>query len=374
MHDVLVIGAGLAGSSIAGALAAQGWDVLLVERDHFPRHKVCGEFLSPEAQQSLRALGLYTNLAALKPAPVQHARIVTQTGRAIELLLPGCAWGLSRYALDQALATAAAERGSILWAGVTVKGYERTAGGYTVQIRDGEKTVAVQTRTLIAACGRHSQSGLPPSGSPVARHRQFVGVKCHYAAVTMPPQVELFLFPGGYAGINPVEEERVNVCLLASYPAFAQAGKRVDTLLAAAAAANPALGQRLRAGHPLPETATSVAPVDPYRPAVPWDGIACVGDTAVMIPPLCGDGMAMALRSAELCAPLAHAFLQGTLSLDGWAAAYANAWHAEFDQRLRLGRFLQKLLNIPSLTELCVGAGHLMPALGRYLVQATRGA
>lgn len=373
MHDLLIIGAGLAGSSLAAAVAGQGWDVLLVERERFPRHKVCGEFLSPEAQRSLRALGLDREIAALAPAPIQQARIVAQTGRSVDLALPGCAWGLSRYCLDQALATAAEQRGVNLWVGVTVRGYERTDDGYLVHLRDGEKTVEVQTRALIAACGRHSQAGLPPKARLVARHQQFVGVKCHYAGVTMPPQVELFLFPGGYGGINPVEQGRVNVCLLVSYPAFAQAGKRVDKMLAVAAQANPALGQRLAAGHALPESAVTVAPVDPYRPAAPWDGIACVGDSAVMIPPLCGDGMAMALRSAELCAPLAHAFLQGSLTLDRWADRYGRRWHAEFDQRVWLGRILQKIFHLPRLADWSIRASHLMPALGTYLVQATRG-
>jgi len=373
MHDVLIIGAGLAGSSLAAALASQGWDVLLVERDRFPRHKVCGEFLSPEVQRSLQALGLYRDMAALAPAPIQQALIVSQTGQSVELPLPGCAWGLSRYALDQALATAAEQRGARLWTGVTVREYERTGHGYVVQVRAGEKTVEVQTRALIAACGRHSQAALPPKARTLERHQQFVGVKCHYAAVNMPAQIELFLFPGGYGGINPVEQDRVNVCLLVSYPAFAQAGKRVEKMLAAAAYANPALGQRLAAGHALPETAVSVAPVDPYRPAVPWNGVACVGDSAVMIPPLCGDGMAMAVRSAELCAPLAHAFLQGSLSLSTWADSYCKIWHAEFDQRLRLGRFLQKVFNVSLLADLSISAGRLMPALGTYLIQATRG-
>ncbi len=373
MYDVLIIGAGLAGSSLAATLASRGWDVLLVERDHFPRHKVCGEFLSPEVQRSLQALGLYADVAALTPAPVQQARLVTQTGRAVGLPLPGCAWGLSRYALDSALARAAGQRGTTLWTGAMVKDYQCTDDGYVVQVRKDEEMINVQTRALIAACGRHSQAALPPKARPLARQQQFVGVKCHYAGVTMPAQVELFLFPGGYAGINPVEQGQVNVCLLASYPAFAQAGKRVDKMVVAAACANPALGQRLAEGQALPETATSVAPVDTYRPAVPWDGIACVGDAAVMIPPFCGDGMAMALRSAELCAPLAHAFLQGTLSLNGWAAAYQKNWHTEFDQRLRIARLLQRAMNVPWLSDVGVGASRLIPGLGAYLVQATRG-
>lgn len=373
MYDALIIGAGLAGSSLAVALADAGWDVLLVERERFPRHKVCGEFLSPEAQSSLRALGLYQTVANLEPAPLQHARIVSPSGRSLTLDLPARAWGISRYRLDQALAAAAEERNVNLWTGATVRAYERSAHGYLVQIHDGERLITVQSRTVIAACGRHSQAALPPKARDLKRHQQFVGIKAHYTAVEMPPQVELFLFPGGYGGISPVEQGQINVCLLVSYPTFAQAGKQLDQLLATVARINPAFGQRLASGYALPETVVSVAPVDPTRPAMPWDEIACVGDSAVMIPPLCGDGMAMALRSAELCAPLADAFLRGALSLPSWAAHYRQQWHAEFNQRLRMGQLLQKVLSVPLLADWAIGAGRLVPGLGNYLVRVTRG-
>jgi flavin-dependent dehydrogenase len=200
-----------------------------------------------------------------------------------------------------------------------------------------------------------------------------VGVKGHYAGIAMPPTVELFFFPGGYAGVSPVEGGRVNVCLLASYSAFTQAGKRVETMLAAAATWNKALGQRLAGGCLLPETAITVAPVDVYRPATPWDGVACLGDAAAMIPPLCGDGMAMALRSAALCVPLAHDYLTGSVSLAGWASEYRRRWHVEFDQRLCVGRLLQRLLAIPLVSDQFVRLGRLAPGLAAYFVRATRG-
>jgi hypothetical protein len=82
--------------------------------------------------------------------------------------------------------------------------------------------------------------------------------------------------------------------------------------------------------------------------------------------------MAMALRSAELCAPLAHGFLQGQLTLADWQAAYETSWHAEFDQPVRLGRYLQALLNLPLLSDALMGLGRLMPPLVTTLVGATR--
>ena len=92
-----------------------------------------------------------------------------------------------------------------------------------------------------------------------------------------------------------------------------------------------------------------------------------------MLPPLCGDGMAMALRSAELCASLAHAFLQGELSLPAWASHYQQAWQAEFSRRVRTGRLLQRLFAMPLLADLMVGVGRIAPPLATHFVNATRG-
>lgn len=378
LRDVVVVGAGPAGSAAAAALAQQGWDVLLLERDEFPRHKVCGEFLSPEAQATLQALDLQDAVATTAPVLLTAATVTTQRGQTVEMALPGQAWGVSRFALDATLADAAQSKGVELWTGATVKTFTQSDDHYVVhwqdrlQVEETPRPARVSTRALMIACGRHSALGLPPYSTPHTRPL-FVGVKCHYAELAMPAQTELFFFPGGYAGVNPVEGGRVNLCLLLSYPAFKRAGRSAPTTLAAVGAWNPALGRRLVGGRALAGTITTVAPVDTGNPAAPWAGVPCLGDAAVMLPPLCGDGMAMALRSAELCVPLADAFLRGQMTLDAWAAAYQKRWHAEFDQRVRTGRWLQRMLALPFLAEPLVSLGRVAPPLAAYFLKATRG-
>ena len=122
VYDVAIVGAGVAGSTLAVALANQGWAVILFERDQFPRHKVCGEFLSPESQQSLAALGLATALRAQQPVPLDRATITSASGHHLKLRLPGTAWGLSRFALDATLATHAVQAGAVLYSETVVTG------------------------------------------------------------------------------------------------------------------------------------------------------------------------------------------------------------------------------------------------------------
>lgn len=371
--DVAVIGAGPAGACAAAALAEQGWRVALIERSKFPRHKVCGEFLSPEAQSTLRELGLHASLATLAPVTLDAATVTDRRGAELSMDLPGPGWGLSRYAMDAALAAAAVERGAELQAETTALAAEPSPAGVTLRLRRRGGASLLHARTVLMAGGRQSAHHLPPSVvSPGGRPR-YVGVKAHVANLTMPHQVALYLFDGGYVGINLVETGNANVCLLATYEALARAGGTPEGIFRAIADQNGAFRARMKGTQLLPETICTVAGVDTGRPAAPWDGMACLGDTATMIPPLCGDGMAMALRSAELCVPLAHAYLRGALTLDQWRDRYEGRWHAEFDRRLRTGRFLQHALQRESVAHALLIVGRVLPPAAAYFVRATRG-
>ncbi len=189
----------------------------------------------------------------------------------------------------------------------------------------------------------------------------------------MPSRMELYFFSGGYGGISPIEGGRFNLCLLVTRDTFLRSGGTVRAMLDRATRLNPALGQRLQGGEPLSETEVAVAPVDTERQGTPWDTAACIGDAAVMMPPLCGDGQAMAFRSAELYAPLLDALLHGRRSLADVRATYTATWHREFDGPVRTGRWLQALLNVRGLSDGLISLGHFVPALAQGFVHATRG-
>ncbi len=384
-YDLVVVGAGLAGSSLATQLASAGWHVLLLEQDSLPRHKVCGEFLSPEVQQILQGLQLADAVQSLQPALLDQATITGARGRTITIPLPAPAWGISRYALDATLAQAAAAAGAIVRTGSRVVSYAREDDQngkqrYTLSVRGADRgQQEIQTRAVVMACGRHTGSGLPPHTPSIRGNkravgwRRCVGIKMHYSALAMPSRTELYLVPGGYVGINPIEDGRANLSALFAYDAFAQAGGNVATAIQQLTRAQPPLAERLENALPREESACAVAPVDTERRAAPWAEVACVGDTAAMIPPLCGDGMAMALQAAALCAPLADAYLRGACTVADWQTQYSQRWHREFDRRLRLGRLLQRALSQPGWGDLLLRLGQSAPWLAIWLMQATRG-
>jgi flavin-dependent dehydrogenase len=188
----------------------------------------------------------------------------------------------------------------------------------------------------------------------------------------MESVVELYFFSGGYAGISPIEGGRVNVAALLTRNAFRHTEKTILGMIDAAARRNPMLYRKLAQAVLVPGTQAAVAPVDLKRKPVAWDMIPHVGDAALMMPPLCGDGMSMALRSAQLCAFLADCYLRGEISLSGWKQQYTQSIQREFKGPLRWGRLLQWLLGVPVLPRLLPGLAHLTPGLAFGLVQATR--
>ncbi|NHN31798.1 NAD(P)/FAD-dependent oxidoreductase [Paenibacillus agricola] len=374
--DVAVLGAGVAGSSLAKALADGGWDTVLIDQHQFPRHKVCGEFLSPESQSTLGKLGLLGAVESLHPQMISGVRVIFSDGGTIEIPLPGDAYGVSRYVLDSAFHNVALKSGVQLQTATTVTSVYPKDGGYTIEAKYGGEQKLIRAQAVIAAWGANRRAGLPGYRSINSVRNTYIGVKSHFQGIAMEPVIELYVFPGGYLGISPIEDGVVNVAALmtrrASHDHKQNGDKTVLGMIGAAASRNPKLYQKLSHAIPVHGTQAAVAPVDLDRKPVAWDMVPLVGDAALMIPPLCGDGMSIALRSAACCAAYAHSYLRGEISQARWQHEYTESIQREFYSPLRWGRFLHRLVGMPLLPRLLPGIAQLAPWLASAMVQATR--
>jgi flavin-dependent dehydrogenase len=296
--EVLIVGGGPAGAATAYWLARSGCDVMVLERASGPRHKVCGEFLSIETQAHLSRLGV--DPAALGAVPVDELTLYAGT-RPGTVALPFRALSLSRYCLDEALLQQASRHGAEVKRGVLVKRAEPLASGWRVQCGDG---VVVRCRTLVLATGKHALRGIDDR-----RNATMVGLKLHLklsprGTEALRKRVELFLTPDGYCGLELVEGDVANLCVLLRRTAVPQAGwlNLRDYL----ASVSEDLGQRLRDGSPLWERPLAVVcPSGGYshmRSIGAEHPLYRVGDRMAHIPPFTGDGLAIALASAELAA------------------------------------------------------------------------
>lgn len=367
-YDALIIGGGLAGCSAAILLAQRGFRVLLLEQKRYPVHKLCGEFLSGEAAGALARLGTLDRLCEAGAQKIEHARLVDSGGKSFECRLPAPALGISRYRLDPILWRRAGECGADCRDGITVRSIQGDLDkGFDVETTAGDYSA----RLVIAAHGKRSRLDKSLARKPAARHSPYVAFKAHFRGDRLADTIEMFGFPGGYCGVSPIENGLVNVCWIAHEKALARAGGSVESMLLNLPQ-NPALAHRLKNLAPV-DKFTGVSHVVLGAKGTFAGDICLAGDSAGMIAPLCGDGMAMALRSGEIAAGAAGDFLCGRSDRKRYQATYTRAWNREFATRLAIGNLAHPAAISPPVAQLSLATLRLFPALGAWLIKKTRG-
>ena len=355
----LVIGGGIAGAAVAAHLAQAGHAVVLVERSDGPHHKVCGEFVSGEAALYLEDLGIEP--AALGAVRMRTVRL--GAGRAVATApLPFPAFSVSRRRLDEALLAAAAERGAEIRRGRGVRSLAPCDGGWRADLDDGD---AIAAGEVFLATGKHDLRGW--KRPPGAQH-DLVAFKLHWRlapdeAAALGSAVELTLFPGGYAGLEPVEDGIANLCLVVRRGHLAALGQRWDALLAALRGAAPQLDQRLGGAIACWSRPLAIASI-PYGYVATGGGPWRIGDQAAVIPSFSGDGIAIALHSARLAADI---YLAG-----GTASQFQSRLARDVAGQVRYATLLSRMLVHPGSQAIAAVAARWLPNLVAGIAQATR--
>jgi flavin-dependent dehydrogenase len=363
-RDPLIIGAGPAGCAAAITLARSGYRPVLVERTTGPSDKVCGDFLSNDAIQRIRALGV--DPLALGAAPIHRVRLINGE-RTAETALPFPAVGLSRRILDAALLNRAQGTGAVVCAGQTVRRIDRMPNGWVARV---SRTDPIAAPAVFLATGKHDLHGLPRPGSA----RGAIGMKMYYDLIpqqtaSLAGTIELILFPGGYAGVQCVEGGRAVVCIAVQRGRFQEAGGSWLGLLALIGAATPRLSNILTGATPLLPHPLAVAGI-PYGMlhapggADVSNGLFRLGDQAAVIPSLTGDGIAIALHSGTRAAQV---WLAG-----GDAPGYHKKLAREIGGQMRLARLLHGVCMSGPLQPAAVRGAALFPGLLRAVARGTR--
>lgn len=299
--NVVIVGGGPSGASSACLLASQGLGPVVLERDTEPRHKICGEFISIEAQHYLAALGI--DLMALGGIRIGKIRVVSGRGSA-ETTLPFEGIGLTRRTLDEALLRQAQARGARVVRGSVASAITPDGSGFNVSIRGAEP---LRAEAVFLATGKHDLH-VPkrPSGHS---GDDLVGFKTYWRTtesqrVALERAVEIVLFDSGYAGLQCVEGGMVNLCLLVRQRVLEKAGRSWDRLLPYLLRESSHLRERLDGAVPLLGKPLTIANV-PYGylhglGPTEAQGLFRLGDQMGVIPSFCGDGIAMALHTGRV--------------------------------------------------------------------------
>ena len=297
-RQALVVGGGPAGSVAALVLARGGWGVTLVEQHRFPRDKVCGECLSALGAEVLQRLGLFGRLLGCSPVKLVRTALHAPRGETVLAPLPRPMWGVSRTALDGLLLDAARA------AGVTVRQPARAesvepGSRPAARVRDLLTNVVerVEVDHVIVADGKAAASG---NGPP--RPTGDLGIKAHFRSVAGPrDSIELFGLSGCYGGLAPIEGGLWNTAFSVPAARVRQNGGDLEATFRGMMEENATLRDRLAGAERLGKWLASPLPRFPVRRN--WrHGITPVGNAAAAIEPIGGEGMGLAMRSAELAA------------------------------------------------------------------------
>lgn len=357
--DHLVVGGGPAGAMAALRLREAGRQVTLIEKERAAHHKVCGEFLSHEAVTYLRSAGI----AALDLGAASIDFVRLSAGRkTAEAKLPFRAVSLSRHVLDEALLQRAADRGCEVMRGATVDRLTANGGSWTAILSGGR---AIAAQTVFLATGKHDLRGLG-RGSGV--QSDLIGFKLHWRLAPAQTRelrdwMELFLFPSGYGGLSLVETEAANLCLVVRRRELRRIGSWQD-LLAAAVNENRRLRHLLQDARELWPRTLAISAIPYGYLAEQSSGLWRVGDQAAVIPSFTGDGMSIALHSANLAAQMAVA---GD-SVD----AYQRTLRAQLQHRISLATWISRMIVTNAGRNLALQGVSLFPGTIGWIAASTR--
>jgi len=378
VSDVIVVGAGPAGAASAILLAERGFDVLVLDRAAFPRPKICGEYLSPEAARVLDRLGVLKALDAAGATPLAGMRITAPdgtvvTGRygAVGAWRPyrGHALAMPRETLDGTLADRLRalpidfrERMRVtdvlIDAGRVVGVEAIDAGGLPSRFR---------APLVIAADGRASVVAQRLGLRRPHRLQRMALVTYVRGLADVGDVGEIFVDPPDYAILNPVAPDRVNMSIVVPAGDAARFSDRLDTFFAARVKQLPHLARRV-AGAELLGRVRALGPLA-YRVAAPrHGGVMLVGDAAGFYDPFTGEGVFTGLRSAELAAETAAAALRGGDCSAGVLAAYTRARRATFAGKERLTHALQLVIRRRRLANATARTLARRPALLQHVL------
>jgi menaquinone-9 beta-reductase len=362
-YDLIVAGAGPAGCAAAIVARRHGARVLLLERGRFPRHKVCGEFVSAESLSLLEGLLTVQDRQLIAHAPrIRQGRIFAD-GAEIQAPIHPPAASISRFDMDCALWKACVESGMDTREEAAVQAVHGT-GPFAVSIA-GEN---VEAKAFINATGRWSNL-TSATVRAAATGERWVGLKAHFQESHPPVSVDLYFFAGGYCGVQPVGRQSqasgvVNACAMVKATAA--------TTLADVLRLHPALDERSRGWqtftHPV-----STSPLVFREPELVKDGILQVGDSATFVDPFIGDGISLALRSGALAGECLARFFAGECALEQAANRYTQQYRERLAHVFRNSSMLRRGLSWPRIIRRPVLAlFERTPGLARRLVMMTR--
>ncbi len=382
--DVAIAGAGPAGTSAAIRLALHGARVLLVEEKRFPRHKLCGEFISPECLEHFRQLGVIDQMIVAGATSLFETVFYAVRGQKVnvpsEWFRSGAtALGLSRSEMDHRLLERAKTLGVTVFEDAHAASLileDRVVG---LKVRTSCDEDEYRARITIDATGRSRSLARhfdPEQIDSGKRKRGLVAFKAHLKNTHVAPGAcEIYFYRGGYGGLGEIEGGLSNLCFIVAASDVRRLGSDPDRVMREIVMRNSRARKTLE--HAKLHSAWLSVSLGGFgrKTLTPADGLLAVGDAASFIDPFTGSGMLMALESGEVVAETIASKLElvrNQKTVTSIAREYERAYTRRFASRLRVSGLLRRAAFAPYLAETAIMLFGASARLRRKLARATR--
>jgi flavin-dependent dehydrogenase len=365
VYDCAIIGGGIAGLSLSIQLAQKGHQVILFEKNNYPFHKVCGEYISLESWDFLNSLGL--SLESLSLPIIDTIHVSAQNGYIIKSPLDLGGFGISRYYLDDLLFKKAKDLGVTVLDGIKV---------LDVKIHEELYDITTQLAYYRAklVCGSFGKTN-PPfiAQKKVTEKGKYIGVKYHIKTDLPANIIELHNFKDGYCGVSKVDNETYCLCYLTTAKNLRLNQNDIKRMEESILYQNPYLKKYFTEALFLFKKPVVISQISFEKKQAHNHGIIMLGDAAGAIAPLCGNGMSIALRASKILANHVHLFLNNKISKAGLIKNYTNEWNCNFSNRIKIAYYLQHLFGKKTTTFWSLKLLNHFPKLFKKIISLTHG-
>ena len=370
-YDACIIGGGLAGLALSIQLAKLGYVVALFEKEQYPFHKVCGEYISLESWNFIEELGY--PLSDMQLPVITKLMVSAPNGNKLEQDLPLGGFGISRFKLDAGLKEIALANKVTVFENCKVTDVAFINDSFHIQTSNGKFT----SRVCCGSFGKRSNLDVKWNrefiNQKTNKLNNYIGVKYHIKTNFADHIIALHNFKNGYCGISKIEDDKHCLCYLTNAENLKANNNSIAEMERNVLQQNPHLQNIFTNCKILYDSPVTISQISFDRKTQIENHILLLGDAAGMITPLCGNGMSMALHGSKIAAGFIHSFLSEEISREEMETGYTNQWKLTFGRRLKAGRIIQAMFGKVWVTNFFISIMKKSNALTKALIKQTHG-